>query len=316
MFGQFEKNTPVAYIICLILLIGIGYKIAIIDYSLCPVETMPVLARVFGATESQALIKIIVFFIFVIIISNIYSVNNHKDVSLRHPLLPIYFLLIHLLFTLFFRISLTEVLTMLFLSILYLKFYTIHKGQETTSHFFAIGAMYICTVIIAPGASVALLAILLSISVFGKNGIRDLLGLIVGMLTPVYFWISFLYITNDLASLDRYLHSFYTWKFLWPVGAEYLVIGAAILYFILAQPYVTKFNIHSRKLLTINNLLAICFILFAVFYTYGNQKPMLILAFLSSYYLAVFVVHLRNKRMRQIILYLSFILVSITTIFL
>lgn len=314
MYKLFEKNSIIAYLICLGLYVLYGVRLFTTQNFYVDKSEFVILDSIFQINEKNVfLYKFLSFTLFGIVLVLMYNLAVRRDLTLKNELIAVAVVLIFGVHALLFSSSLSSFILIFFFTSILTSLVNTPKKSQTVDSIYYIGVLYGMTTLLSPNTIVLLPLLLICINQFGKNGMRDIGGLLLGLCTPIYILITYLYLTDNFHLISRWIGQFHAYKFQFPTAIQYLPIAISIISGVLAMPYIANFNINTRKLYTVIFGALVLLSISAVFLKFNHLKYILALMFVGSLYFSIYLSHIRNKRLRELLLIVGIVSAIINT---
>lgn len=317
MHRLFEKNSPIIYVLCLLLTILFGIKL----FNRCPFlssDQSIFIIRSFTSEDSSKILlsKVISFCIWIYMLFGVFGLYSQKDINIRNASLPIYTILIFGISALSFEISLSDFIFVGYVFILILQLYKIRKESKTTNNFHGMGLALGISCLISIHMIVIIPIMFFVWGNFGKSGIKDLLALIIGILIPIYTLAAYSYLADEPQIWSHYFTAISLFEYSLPKKYEYLALVICFIGTIKSLPYTQNFNINTRKIYTI--LTVVFFLYFGLSLCLRVEGSSLIFCvmFISSLFLHIYISQTRNKKLQNILLAIGLIWSFLSTFWL
>lgn len=316
MYKLFEKKSIIAYLIIVILLGIIGLQIfQSNEYQTTNSDSFLInhILR-FDRLNLIACKSILLLLFLILTIAISYLCSRFSYIG-KSSLIVIVLFLTNCIFALHFENNLISILELCLIVILFLFFNDTEVKNHTANFFFNLGFIFGISLFLSMKFLIFVPIMLFSINIYGKNGFSDFFRFVFGLLIPIYIFISYLYLTDSLNFIHNYINTIRHIQYDIAKGTEMIIYAGFAISLILAFPFVTTFNINTRKLYTI--ILSLYFILFPFnfFLSLSENKSYLTLAFIATLYFSAFTICIRNYRTKNFIVFTSILIAIVSAFF-
>lgn len=314
MYKAFEKESILAYAAFLVLIALAFVQVCIHPHLITSADTSFIFRYVLPISGWNIYLIKGIAFVSTIVVLIIYS-RFYRTLGFYYKsgLLIQSILLINLIISYSFNFRLESIISIL---IIFLILYFLVNGEakkQTIQLFFQVGVLYGFSLLLSLENLLYSIAILLSIFIYGKSGWRDLAALILGFLVPFYIAVTYFMLTDQSNWVMNHIQIIKTVHYDPVRNYEWIVLIIVGLSAIIAIPAVSTYNIQTRKFFTfiLINLLVILpiFILLSL----NEGKPILCMMTISSFYFNSYFYRIKRGRMKNVLLFLGFLLAFIAT---
>lgn len=314
MYKLLEKKSFLAYILCSILLLLFCYRLFYSDTFYFERDELKLLSFIFNLDESKiSILKGCSVGLFLITLVNFFNLLHQKDFSVRFELIAVYAVLVHGIIALNYRLSFVDFVSLLYVSILLLQLSQVNKITQTVNSFFTIGLVFGLFAVFSTNVLFYIPVLILSVNIFGKNGFKDLGGLILGLIAPIYILYSIYYLTDSNQLMLDTANSIRQFKYQLAYKWYYIPPVLVLLNVLSAVPLIANFNINSRKLFTIIFSIFLSNAICLISFQFGHSKLVLSLLSIGALYFSIYIGGSRNVRVKNILLILGLIWVIFNT---
>jgi len=309
MFNLFEKESIIAYLIysTLILLLGIkvfstgvldmNYKSSYFLTSIINISTWnPFLIR-----GSIFLVILLSFFI----LSLIYvDFSYHAKAWLVFQ----FVICCQFLAAFIFPLSIEQVLCVFVFLLMSLLLVRADKKKETVETFYNLGFLFAFSILLSFSMLFYLIPLSFAIFIYSKNGARDLLALILGVVTPICMCVSYFILTDhssvslEIYAMVKLIH--YDLAKNW----EWMIAGICLLSMLITFPSIGSFTIHTRKFYTYLFLCALTILPIYSLLSITETKMNLMVTLIASFYILPFIFQTRSYRIKSFLLFFGLII--------
>jgi hypothetical protein len=244
---------------------------------------------------------------------NFYILFAHKDITIKNELIIVFSIIVHGFIAINYAISIVDFLNGFYLSIFLIQLSNLNRLHQTTGKFFNVGLLFGSAILININFIIFFPVVFLSLNVFGKNGFKDLGGLIVGFCAPIYILFTIVYVTDSMHLIHKMLESIAMFRFQLATNWYLVPIGITVLNGLASFPHISNQNITSRKLFTILFGVFIVVVLASVNIVFNQSKFLLTLLTVGAIYMSMFIINDQNKRIKNLIIILGILWAIIDT---
>lgn len=314
MFKLFEKESIVAYFILLSLLLLITSKVIFFSEVVRENQSSLLFYNILKAHEwnisyVRGLLLCIVLINF-LLFSSVY-----RDFSFypKSNLIGYFVVSVHTLVVLSFPIRLEDFFSVMFFYILSLKQLSADKEKDTTKCFFYIGLVYAISIVVSGDMLFYLFPMFFALFIFGRNGMRDFLAMLIGILAPIIILWSVVVMQDNNEFYSKVLSILKHMQYDLLTRYEWLTMGILVVSFIIAQSVVNSFTISTRKYYTHLFLGILALVPYYFLISSYGAKPHYLMYTYASFYLLPTLYMTRSDKVKSYMLFFGLFLAFFAT---
>lgn len=308
MYKLFENKSIFAYLIVTFLVILLGAKVFVSGPLLVENEGSFLFTYVLKThLWSPSLLRGLVFvfeLVGIVLFTLIFKEFSYQSKS---SLFSIFVVCIHNILALSLPFNLEGIFSILLFLGLSLLVLRMEKVKDTTSAFYNLGFAIVLSVVATNYMLFYLLPLVFAMFIYGRNGLRDLLALFVGIITPIIILGSLILIQNNQDLINLFAINFKKINYLLLARWEWLTLGLTAVSFMLTLPILNSFTIATRKFYT---YLFFCFIVLIpafIFIGISGKKPYGLTLTLASFYILPFMLKTSSRLFKNLMLFLGIV---------
>jgi len=309
MFKLFEKETTIAYLIFSILLVLLCIKVSTGQLT-SPVRQdsfiyfLPYITKNWSAFAIRCSTLCIIFFSF-FIFSLLYRQFSYHS---KGGLIFLFVICVHTILALCFPFHIETTLIGFFFLVMSHFLVSTNQQKETTPIFFNLGLVFSLSLCISPSMLFYTIPLLFSLPIFGKNGLRDLCALAIGILTTFILIASIIWTSNQENQFINLLPKILEIKYKLLANWEWGLFVIGLLSAFLTFPKINLFTINTRKFYIYLFFCLLSSMLSFLFLTFNGIKNYILIMIIASFYYTPFLFKLDNYRLKNILLFFGFVL--------
>jgi hypothetical protein len=306
MFKLFEKESIIAYLILALVVILIGVKVFVTGSYLAD-NNSSLAFHYLLKTQTWNIVLVKTIILICILLSLLFFSLIFKDFSYQSKsgLIAVFVVCVNTLLSLIFPFNLEGVFSVLLFLILSYTTARLEKKKDTTSSIFNIGFLFALSIAVTYYMSFFIVPLIFALFIFGRNGIRDLLALMIGILVPIVIFLSIILLTNNIDLLGLIILPIKILENSILANWEWLVFGYSILSFLLVIPLIAGFTIATRKFYTFLFFCILTLLPVFIFIGFSGSKPFYLILFVSSFYTLPFLLKAAGNRLKNVMLILG-----------
>jgi hypothetical protein len=309
MFKLFEKESIIAYLIYSILILLLGIKVfsrGVLDTSS---EGSYFLTSILNLKDwnhllLRGLIFLVILFSF-FILSLIYANFSYHTKS---GLIFQFVICVHFLVASIFPFSLEQVLCVLLFLLMSLLLTRADQKKETVATFYNLGFLFALSILLSISMLFYLIPLLFAIFIYSKNGVRDLLSLILGIASPVCIFFSIIILSDQLSIFHEILTMAKLIHYDLAKKWEWVIAGICLLSMGVTLPSIGSFTIHTRKFYTYLFFCVLTVLPIYIFLSTSEHKMSVMVMLIASFYFLPFLFQMRSYRIKSFLLFFGLII--------
>jgi hypothetical protein len=308
MYKLFENKSIVAYLIVAFLVILLGFKVFVTGPLGTESEGSFLFTHVLKThLWGPSLLRSLVFVVLLIGFFMFNLIFKEFSYQSKSGLFAIFVVCIHNILALSLPFNLEGVFSILLFLILSLLVLKLEKIKDTTSSFFNLGFVFVLSTVATNYMLFFLFPLIFAMFIYGRNGLRDFLAMIVGISTPIIILGSIILLQNNQEILGHLVFGFKQIKYLLLSRWEWLILGLTAVSFIVTLPIINSFTIATRKFYTY--LFFCILVLIPAFILIGisGNKPYGLTMTLASFYILPFILKTYSRLFKNLMLFLGIV---------
>jgi len=207
-----------------------------------------------------------------------------------------------------FPLSIEQVLCVFVFLLMSLLLVRADKKKETVETFYNLGFLFAFSILFSFSMLFYLIPLSFAIFIYSKNGARDLLALILGVVTPICMFVSYFILTDhssvslEIYAMVKLIH--YDLAKNW----EWMIAGICLLSMLITFPSIGSFTIHTRKFYTYLFLCALTILPIYSLLSITETKMNLMVTLIASFYILPFIFQTRSYRIKSFLLFFGLII--------
>lgn len=309
MFKLFEKESIIAYLIYSILILLLGIKVFSIGVLDMNSKGSYFLTSILSVNDwnhllLRGLIFLVILFSF-FILSLIYANFSYHT---KAGLIFQFVICSNILVAFIFPFSLEQVLCVLLFLLMSLLLTRADQKKETVATFYNLGFLFALSILLSISMLFYLIPLLFAIFIYSKNGVRDLLALILGIATPISISLSIIILSdhsaifNEILTMTKLIHYDLATKWEWGIA------GICLLSMGVTFPSIGSFTIHTRKFYTYLFFCALTILPIYSLLSITETKMGAIVMLIASFYFLPFIFQTRSYRIKSFLLFFGLII--------
>lgn len=308
MYKLFENKSIVAYLIVAFLVILLGFKVFVTGPLVTESEGSFLFTHVLKThLWGPSLLRSLVFVVLLIGFFMFNLIFKEFSYQSKSGLFAIFVVCIHNILALSLPFNLEGVFSILLFLILSLLVLKLEKIKDTTSSFFNLGFVFVLSTVATNYMLFFLFPLIFAMFIYGRNGLRDFLAMILGISTPIIILGSIILLQNNQEILGHLVFSIKQIKYLLLIRWEWLILGLTAVSFIVTLPLINSFTIATRKFYTYLFFCIVVLIPAFILIGISGNKPYGLTMTLASFYILPFILKTYSRLFKNLMLFLGIV---------
>lgn len=269
---------------------------------------------IFKIQESNLYLLSIVSFLLIILSLVFYTLVSSKfSFQVRSVVLIATIPTINYIVAFIYPYNIEGIFMGLFFLIISFILMSIENKKSTIEPFFHVGLLYGLTFLISYESILLLPSMLLSVIIFGKNGIKDFLSFLFGAIVCFYILITWLILVDKTSKLNELMNFILLIRYQLLSNRELMPFVIAFLSLVAAYSYQSGINIHTRKYFMFLFFAIGSIFLFNIFFSIYSVKSFVAIMGLSSFYFSSYLIQSKNQKIKNGLILIGIALASMST---
>ncbi len=309
MFKLFEKESIIAYLIYSILILLLSIKVfhtAVLDmnYKSSYFLTSIIDIGAWNPFLIRGSIFLVILFSFFILSLIYVDFSYHAKGWLVFQ----FVVCCQFLAAFIFPLSMEQVLCVFVFLLMSLLLVRADKKKDTVETFYNLGFLFAFSIVLSFSMLFYLIPLLFTIFIYSKNGARDLLALILGVVTLISVFVSYFILTDHSAVSLEFYAMFKLIHYDLAKNWEWVIAGICLLFMGITLPSIGSFTIHTRKFYTYLFFCALTILPIYSLLSITETKLSLLVALIASFYILPFIFQARSYRVKSFLLFFGLII--------